>query len=145
MGADTKDVDFRIAVIEEAIQLGRTGELAYSMKVCIKHEISLPTLYLWMRKVKGLPRSEWATALQVRHGGGHGCGVAFSYITPEAWEYFLDQYRQCVSCQAAYKACVDRAQHEGWKVPSLTTLRRRLARENLVLPARRRCFVGVDI
>ena len=143
MEADTKDVDFRIAVIEEAIQLKHAGELDCLAKACIKHEISLPTLYLWIRRVRGLPRSEWATALRARYKGRQ----KFADITPEAWEYFLDQYRRCASCNAAHKACVDRAQHEGWKVPSESALRRRLTRENLVLPARRRCrcLDGFDI
>jgi hypothetical protein len=143
MEADTKDVDFRIAVIEEAVQLKHAGEPTFLEKVCAKHEISLPTLYLWIRRVRGLPRSEWASALQVRYKGSRE--YSHADITPEAWEYFLDQYRRCASCKAAHKACVERSNREGWKVPSARALQRKLERENLVLPSRRRCLVGFDI
>jgi len=143
MGADTKDVDFRIAVIEEAIQLEHAGEPTCLAKVCIKHKISLPTLYLWIRRVRGLPRSEWATALRARYKGSRE--YSHAEITPEAWEYFLDQYRRGASYHAAHKACVERSNREGWKVPSARSLQRKLERENLVLPSRRRCLAGFDI
>lgn len=128
-----KSVEIQIAAIEEAIRLGRAGEAAYLMKVCAQYEIDNSTLARWMGKVKNLPRSEWPTALQ-------GCykGRQFSDMTPEAWEFFVGQYRQSASISAAHKACLARAPHEGWQVPSERTFQRKLAREKLLLPRRRR-------
>lgn len=92
-----------------------------------------------MAKVKNLPRSEWAAALQPRY---KGC-QKFADITPEAWEYFVKEYRRWASLRDAYDACLERAQHEGWSVPAAKTLRRKLVREKLLLP-RRRDFTGFD-
>ena len=132
-----KDVELRIAIIEEAVQRGRTGEAFCLAKVCLKHEISTSTLSRWMAKVKNLPRAEWRVALQPHYKGRQ----KFADITPEAWEYFVEQYRLGAPCVAAYRACVDRA----WTVPSLKTFQRRLARENLLIPNRRRNLAVFDV
>ena len=140
-GGNMKDVELRIAIIEEAVQRGRTGEAFCLAKVCIKHEISTATLSRWMAKVKNLPRSEWRAALQGRHNGGRKPMA----IAPEVWGYFVDQYRLGAPCLAAHRMCVDRAQREGWTVPSLKTFQRRLARENLLVPNRRRNLAVFDV
>ncbi len=136
-----KDVELRIAIIEEAVQRGRTGEAFCLAKGCIKHEISTSTLSRWMAKVKNLPRSEWAAALQPCYKGRQ----KVAYIAPEVWGYFVDQYRLGAPCLAAHRMCVDRAQREGWTVPSLKTFQRRLARENLLVPNRRRNLAVFDV
>lgn len=123
------DVQSQIAAIEEAIQRGRAGERAYLIKVCAKYEIDKTTLTRWMSKVENKPRAEWPAILRGRYKGRQ-----FAEISPEAWDYFTEKYRQSRSLQLAYKACIDRAQQESWQVPSVRTLYRRLQRENLALP-----------
>lgn len=141
MMASKKDVDFRIAVIEEAVRMGRAGEESYLMKVCLKHGISLPTLHRWMRQVKSLPRSEWGVALQPSPRRGR---PPLAEITAGAWEYFIDLIRHGSTFRAAYLACVARAERDRWAVPSENTFRRRLTREDLSL-LRRRALSEFDI
>lgn len=124
--------------------MGRAGEESYLMKVCIKHGISLSTLHRWMGMVRSLPRSEWEFVLRVRYGARGDRIYSYADISPDAWEYFLDQIRHGKSCKAAHFACTARAKDKGWMVPSESTLRRRLAREDLSL-LRRRAFVEFDI
>lgn len=133
------DVQSQIAAIEEAIQRGRAGERAYLIKVCAKYEIDKTTLTRWMSKVENKPRAEWPAILRGRYKGGQN----FAEVSPEAWEYLMEQYRQSRSFQGAYKACIDRAQQENWQVPSQRTLSRKLQRENLALP-RCRPFLEFD-
>lgn len=135
----TKDVDFRITVIEEAVRLGRAGEPAHMAKICAKYELSIPTLYRWMNAVEGLPRQGWAAALQVRYKGRQ----KFADITPDAWEFFVKMYRETASAEMAHKYCIDRAKQKGWAVPSARTLQRKLVREGLMFPRGR--FVKFDL
>lgn len=135
----TKNIETRIAAIEEAIQLGRANETAYLAKVCVKYEIGQATLCRWMAKVKSVPRPDWPDALRPSYKPRQPTA-----IQPEAWEYFLDRYRQSRSLSTAHKAYAERARSEGWQVLSEMTLKRRLAREGLRLP-RRRSFSEFDI
>ncbi|MDG4549879.1 MAG: BRO family protein [Candidatus Contendobacter sp.] len=120
-------------------RLGRANDDACLIKVCAKHEISLATLYRWMATVKNIPRSEWPAVLRPIYKGRQ-----FTDIPSEAWTYFLECYRRSESLRLAYQAYAERARAEGWDPLSEATVRRKLIREGLLLPRRRR-FEGFDI
>lgn len=61
--------------------------------------------------------------------------MSAAQLTPAAWGYFLGSYLDTTkpSLAACYRLTLARAAEEGWDVPSLSTLRRKLRRE---VPAR---------
>lgn len=127
-----KDVEVRIAAVEEAVGRGRANEAGYLMKVCAKYEIDKQTLIRWMAKVKNIPRPQWEDALRPSFKGRQPTD-----IQPEAWEYFVERYRQSGSISAAHQAYVDRALSENWPALSRAILRRRLVHGGLLIPRHR--------
>lgn len=124
-------IEQQIAAIEEAVHRGRTTEIGTLKKVSAKYGVHKGTLKRWMEKVKNVPRSEWETVLQPLY---KGCKP--TEFSPEAWGYFLEQYERSDprSVTTAYEAYKTMAMARGWPLCSQRTIRRKLVRENLLLP-----------
>lgn len=81
----------------------------------------------WLKKVKGIDRSDWLPALVDQYAGRQkkaDCSI-------EAWDAFKADYLR--RSQPTPAACYDRlkraAKQHGWTIPSLKTLMRRLEKE----------------
>ena len=85
---------------------------------------SYVTIYRWMDLVKGIHRSDWLAALVPRYSGGK----TSCEITPEVWDSFKADYLR--TDKPATAACYNRlkriAAQNGWDLPSLRTLERRI-------------------
>ncbi|MCP4111695.1 MAG: DDE endonuclease [Desulfobacteraceae bacterium] len=86
------------------------------------------SLYTWTRKVKGLHRSDWLPVLCPRHKGRTKKEAELDY---EAWEYFKSDYLSLKrpNLSTSHTHLTDAAKENGWKIPSLSTLKRKLEKE----------------
>ena len=85
------------------------------------------TLIRWGARVKGIPRADWLPALADQYAGG----TRTAECTPAAWKAFKADYLRQEQPTAA--SCYGRlrraAAAEGWTIPSLKTLERRIEAE----------------
>lgn len=88
---------------------------------------SARTLIRWAGKVKGLPRADWLPALADQYCGS----TRTATCTPEAWEAFKADYLRMEQPTAAscYYRLQRAAETEGWTIPSLKTIERRIEME----------------
>ncbi|MGR0183398.1 transposase domain-containing protein [Azospirillum aestuarii] len=88
---------------------------------------SARTLIRWSGKVKGLPRADWLPALADQYCGS----TRTAYCTPEAWEAFKADYlrQEQPTASSCYYRLQRAATTEGWTIPSLKTIERRIETE----------------
>lgn len=96
------------------------------------------TLARWWYSLDGIHRSDWLPALLPRYSGRQ----PDADCSPEAWDFFkADWLRlEAPAAQACYERLNRAAKHNGWTVPSLRTLQRRIEREipaTIVIMARK--------
>lgn len=103
------------------------GKTAAIDAVGLQVGASRRTLQGWFDLVAGLDRVDWLPALAPRYAGGQ----RQADCSPEAWEHFVADYLR--NSEPAGEACYRRlqrvAQEQGWTIPSLKTLLRRVERE----------------
>jgi transposase InsO family protein len=115
-----------IAAVRRAIDLGRP-KLEAIAQAAEETGTAAPTLRRWIAIADAAGPAEELFALAPRWSGR----TATADCAPEAWDYFLADYlRKSQPCaEACYNRLKDVAVEKGWRIPSLSTLRRRLARE----------------
>ncbi|MCP4113190.1 MAG: DNA-binding protein [Desulfobacteraceae bacterium] len=86
------------------------------------------SLYTWTKKVKGLHRSDWLPVLCPRHKGRTKKEAELDH---EAWEYFKSDYLSLKrpNLSTSYTHARDAAKEHGWKIPSQSTLKRKMEKE----------------
>lgn len=89
--------------------------------------LSLWTLRAWWRRVEGLPKDLWPSALVGRYQGR----TALAPVTEAAWEWFKAAYLDRSQPEFAdiYRRAMDLAPERGWRVPSEAALRRRFRQQ----------------
>lgn len=109
--------------VEDLVMAGRGREIAM-IHVAAELKVSLRTLHNWAGLVAGKKRVDWLPYLMPRHVGR----TATAEYSEEAWEFFRDNYLTQSERAAAYvyRDLVAVAKVQGWTVPSLRTLERRL-------------------
>ncbi len=90
-------------------------------------DTSVQTIHNWLDRVRGVPQSDWLPALVPAPRGGGGREAE---VDERFWDAFKADYmRQAEpSVTSAYRRCERIAKREGWDVPSVGCLRRRLRR-----------------
>ncbi len=88
-------------------------------------DTSVQTIHNWLDRVRGVPQSDWLPALVPAPRGGGGREAE---LDERFWEAFKADYlRQAEpSVTSAYRRCKRIADRDGWQVPSVGVLRRRL-------------------
>jgi len=101
---------------------------------------SAASIFNWLGEVRGVDRRDWLPHLAPHYAGR----TATAEITPEAWEQFKGDYlRQSQPLPAeCYQRLQDAAAENGWTIPSLDTLIRRVKQMDPSLVVLRR--KGVD-
>ncbi|AZQ10117.1 transposase domain-containing protein [Shewanella khirikhana] len=98
-----------------------------------EYGIAVSTLRRQCAKVKGINETDWAPALLPRHFEVADAKKKnqFAPITPAAWEFFKADYLRLEqpNMTACYERLKDAAKHNGWDIPSLKSLSRRLEHE----------------
>jgi transposase InsO family protein len=115
-----------VAAVRRVIELGRP-KLEAIAQVAEETGTAAPTLRRWIAIADAAGPAEELFALAPRWSGR----TATADCAPEAWDYFLADYlRKSQPCaEACYDRLRDVAAEKGWRIPSLSTLRRRLGRE----------------
>ncbi|MDY4480265.1 MAG: transposase domain-containing protein [[Pasteurella] aerogenes] len=91
--------------------------------------VSVGSVKRWYYQVKDADRGVWLPLLLENHGKNRtACEAEF---TPTAWEFFKSDYLRAEKPQ--FGSCYERlkraAAHNGWKVPSVSSVKRKLNRE----------------
>ncbi|MBO2589359.1 transposase domain-containing protein [Shewanella algae] len=98
-----------------------------------EYGIAVSTLRRHCAKVKGIEEADWAPALLPRHFevADSKKKNQFAYVTPAAWEFFKADYLRLEqpNMTVCYERLKDAATHNGWEIPSLKSLSRRLDHE----------------
>ncbi|HGZ7313164.1 TPA: transposase domain-containing protein [Vibrio parahaemolyticus] len=101
--------------------------------VAEQFDISFSTIRRAVAKVKDIDQCDWAPALLPKHFEVAQAKKAkqFAFITPDAWEFFKADYlrQEQPSMSACYERLKDAAKHNGWEIPSLKSLSRRIEHE----------------
>lgn len=112
-----------LLAIETMVSEGGQREMAIA-HVANEQKTGKSTLYNWMGRVAGVPRSDWLPFLAPRHAGR----TETVECTPAAWDFLLADYLR--PSQPQFKACYRRLQEvaveKGWQIPSSRTLERRI-------------------
>lgn len=88
---------------------------------------SAASFYGWEGLVAGIAREDWLPYLLDQYAGR----TATAEVSPDAWAYFQGDYLRLSQPGAAecYARLMDVAKAQGWTVPSLKTLMRKLEKE----------------
>lgn len=117
----------KVKAVQQVVALITVGQAVNDACAAVGREIdaSLQTVRRWYYSVREAPASDWPPLLADRYGGG---GRVVAECTPEAWEFFKALYLRLERPNAAtcYDDLQTAAQHNGWTIPSLKTLMRRI-------------------
>lgn len=101
--------------------------------VCDEYGIPLSTLRRHVAKVKDIDECDWLPALLTKHFETAQLRKVehFAHITPEAWEFFKGDYLRLErpTMSVCYERLKKVAVQNGWAIPSLKSLSRRLEAE----------------
>lgn len=116
----------RLRALDAIEALVRAGErrVQAAQMVARDQGVALSSLYAWQKLVHGVPREDWLPALAPRHGGGRGDAE----LPPEAWtqlksDFLRPERPNFTDCYRRLEAVAAR---EGWTLPALRTLERRM-------------------
>ena len=119
----------RVLALDGVFNLADTGTprcLAYEM---VSHETGFhpTTLRRWIEMTKGYDRADWWAVLCPGWSGRD----KMADCSLEAWEYYKADYLrlEAPAATACYERLLRVAKEEGWRVPALITLKRRIKRE----------------
>lgn len=130
----------RLAILEAVSDLLKAGQ---NTDVAIEKTIanfaqkgssfSASSLRRWIRRVRHVAHEHWLPFLLPGHGGG----AALAPMPEEAWESLLAALAspELPSVESCYESLKARAHLQGWMLPSLRTIQRRIARMPLARPA----------
>lgn len=93
-------------------------------KISAVYDVSQTTLWRWNKKIGDLHPAEWKAVLMPKWRG-HRQSAAFS---EEAWAY-IKLNRGQSSLAAVYRRCASLAKENGWDLPSINTVERRVNKE----------------
>jgi hypothetical protein len=103
----------------------RVGRGAAIRTIAEEQDVSIATVHNWLERVRGVPRTDWLPALVPEPRGGGGRAVE---IHDAFWDAFKADYLRL--SQPSFNSCfrrVERIAHQqGWPVPNMRTLRRRV-------------------
>ncbi|VVP59739.1 hypothetical protein PS900_06105 [Pseudomonas fluorescens] len=111
----------------EALQKSGAPKMQCYQIMAEQHGESGTTVWRWFKQVKGLPRKEWLPALAPRWKGKAQCAE----FSEDAWAFIKSEWgRQSQpSLAAVYRRCQQLAQQNGWDLPSVNTVERRINAE----------------
>lgn len=119
----------RATVCDQAFRAIAAGAPRLEAYAFVAHDAgeSVRTVRRWLRLVQEIPRQDWLPLLAPSHAGR----TVTAECSPEAWAFFkADILRPESPRLAACYARLERAATaQGWQIPSLDTLKRRLRRE----------------
>lgn len=127
----------KVAALQAVMALHRNGVklmTAYS-HVAAEYGVAAVSIRRDAKAVKGFDECDWLAVLVPQHQavatGGRKRRLA--KITPQAWDFFKADYlrREKPNASKCYERLVYAAREQGWVVPSLDSLKRRL---NLEIP-----------
>ncbi|THA21131.1 DDE endonuclease [Histophilus somni] len=97
--------------------------------VAEEQNVPVGSLKRWYYKVKNFERSDWLPLLIAKYDNKRPAAIA--EFTPEAWESFKADYFRLERPQ--FGSCYERlkrsAKEQGWVIPSMTSIKRRIERE----------------
>ncbi len=118
----------RLAIVQrvELLAAGMARRVAVALAAS-EAKVSTSSVWIWLRAVDGLPDGDRLPALASRNRGR----TVASDCHPEAWEYIKADYLRAAApaFDACYRRLAETATRQGWIIPSMKTLRRRLNRE----------------
>lgn len=123
------DARRKLEICQYAMNLTETGvKFVEAIRVAADESgVSFDRVRKWFYESPGLrkiPQSDWLPALLSRRGGAR----VQADISPDAWGYFLRDYlrpeQPCVS--ECYRRMREHAKSQGWVIPSLITIQRRV-------------------
>ncbi len=129
--AQKKKAGRRLQCVQAVVSLYDTGMKINDCfdAVAAEFELSMGTVKRLYYTVKGYEQEDWLPALSVNYQKTKPANEA--EFTPEAWEFFKADYLRPE--QPSLEACVFRTEEaakvKGWKVPSVSSVRRKIARE----------------
>lgn len=119
----------RVDVVREVEGLVRDGlsNAEACRVVALGSQHSPEAIRQWRSACRGADPRDWVALVAPRWKPRK----AYAHVPAEAWEMFKADYvaNERVSCRASYERLKERAGSEGWKVPSLRTLQRRVSGE----------------
>lgn len=115
-----------VNTVELLIQSG-SGKVAAVAAASDQHSVGRSTIFTWLEKVEGVPRTDWLVALAPRRQGGG----AEAEIHPDLWQAFVSDYLRASAptLTSCYRRVARMAKAQGLSMPSERTFRRRLERE----------------
>lgn len=89
--------------------------------------VSDRSLRRWVGSIRAVPQCDWLPTLAPGYAGR----TVTAEFAPEAWEYYKADYLRPdrPTAAACYRRMTRAAQAHGWKIPSLTAVKERMARE----------------
>ena len=103
----------------------RVGRGAAIRAIAEEKGVSIATMHNWLERVRGVPRADWLPALVPAPRGGGGRAVQ---IDEAFWDAFRADYLR--PSQPSFTSCFRRteriAKAQGWQVPNMRTLWRRV-------------------
>lgn len=125
----------------EAMERGGMNKNIAVNIVAREFKVGASTLYGWFDLVAGLDKADWLPALAPRHAGR----TTTEECDPLAWEFLKADWLRLSG--PSLETCMDRldaaAKEQGWKIPSRSTLRRRIETE-IPVPVRVLTREGVE-
>ncbi len=119
----------RLEAVQSVEFLMATGlkKVEACQEVARQAGVNWQTVYGWLNKSGSVDRSDRLAVLVDNRGGNK----PLSEIRPEAWDYFKADYlrRDRPTFQSCYERLRRAAKANGWRIPSLKTLKRRIERE----------------
>ncbi|MGR6980843.1 transposase domain-containing protein [Testudinibacter sp. P27/CKL/0425] len=126
-----KEAQRKLAIVSMAADLIANGhKLMDAITLAAKsNDEAVGSVKRWYYNVKGFEKSDWLPRLLSNHGANRKAAEA--EFTPEAWEafksdYFRPERPQFGSCYERLKRA---ASEQGWSVPSVSSVKRKIERE----------------
>ena len=109
------------------LEIAGTGRTKARQMIALQKKIEVRTIFLWEKKVVGLPRPHWLPFLAPRHTGK----TVVSECSQEAFDAFCTDYlrNEAPNLTDCYRRLKKLAKHYDWTIPSESSLRRKLDRE----------------
>ncbi|MCR9218965.1 MAG: Mu transposase C-terminal domain-containing protein [Alphaproteobacteria bacterium] len=119
----------RLAALESVIALERGGLQKNAAVAAVARRVAkgARTIWTWFDLVAAADRADWLPYLAPQHQGRTKTAACH----PRAWAAFKADYLRLepVTAEACYERLVETAAVEGWAIPSLRTLMRRIETE----------------
>jgi len=124
----------------QALMRGGVDKVVAVDMIARRHKVGKSSFYNWENCVAGIERHDWLPYLAPRHSGSSDRVDC----SPEAWEFLKADYLrpEKPSLVGCFRRLERTAKAEGWTVPSLRTLERRI--DELPKPLRVLAREGVD-